>query len=164
MSVMLLLKLVHVLIAFWFIGGLVGRTVVLRQAAAATDVRTVDTLVDLAGRFERWMIQPGSLVVLAAGVLTAWMQGRPLLGFIQGASGNWLLLTLVLYLSIVPLIIWVFVPRGRRFAQALGEARALGTVTLDLRDAFGDRVVAAAHAYEWLILVVIVALMITKPF
>ena len=164
MSLAVFLKLLHVLVAVWFISGLISRWVALHRAARAEDVRTTYELSEVAGIFERWMVIPGSLVVLVLGLLTAWAQGWPILGFLQGASINWLLASLVLYLSTVPLIPWVFLPRGRRFGAALDAARAQGRVTPDLRAAFADRGVAAAHWYELLVVVVVLVLMVTKPF
>ena len=77
---------------------------------------------------------------------------------------NWLLVSLVLYLTLAPLIVWVFLPRGRAFDRALQEAPAQGRVTPALATAFADPVVAAAHAWELLVIGLVIALMVTKPF
>jgi hypothetical protein len=77
---------------------------------------------------------------------------------------NWLLVSLVLYLSLVPLIVGVFLPRGRVFDRVLQDARAQGRVTPALAVAFADPVVAAAHAWELLVIGLVIALMVTKPF
>jgi hypothetical protein len=163
-SLVVLVKLLHVLVGIWFISGLLGRWIVLARAAEASDVETAFALSEAAGVFERVMVIPGSMVVLALGVLTAWMQGQPVLGFLQGASTNWLFASLVLFLSSIPLIPLVFVPRGRRFAQALDAARGQRVVTADLTAAFRDPVVFIAHVYELLVMLVILVLMVTKPF
>jgi uncharacterized membrane protein len=164
MLLALLLKLLHVLTSISFISGLLGRWVALGQAARSDNIRTTRALTDLAGRFERTMVIPGSLILLATGLLTAWAQKQPLLGFLQDASTNWLLVSLVLYLSTIPLIPWVFLPRGRRFVQALDQASTREEVTPELQAAFADRAVAAAHVYELLNVCVILILMVTKPF
>jgi hypothetical protein len=157
-------KLVHVLVGIWFISGLLGRWIVLSRAAAATEVETAFELSETAGQFERLMMIPGSMLVLALGLVTAWLQGQPVLGFLQGASTNWLLASLVLFVASIPLIPLVFLPRGQRFALALEDARARGAVTPELTAAFHDRVVFAAHVYELLMVLAIVVLMVTKPF
>jgi hypothetical protein len=72
--------------------------------------------------------------------------------------------SLLLYLSIIPVIPLVFLPRGRVFAAALSEATAEGRVTDRLTAAFHDRVVFAAHVYEIVAIVGVFILMITKPF
>jgi hypothetical protein len=110
------------------------------------------------------MVRPGSLLLLAGGLITAWAEGWPVFGFLQGGGANWVLVSLVLYLSTVPLIIGVFIPRGRVFEAALEEAAAQGSVTPRLTTAFADRAVAAAHGYEWLMIALIITLMVLKPF
>ena len=77
---------------------------------------------------------------------------------------NWILVSLILYLSLVPLILWVFLPRGRKFERALESALAEGRVTADLTSAFADSVVAARHAWELIVIVLLIVLMVTKPF
>jgi hypothetical protein len=164
LSLIVLMKLLHVLSAIWFISGLLGRWIVLSRAAEAKEIDTAFALSETAGQFERLMVVPGSMIVLGLGLLTAWMQGQPVLGFLQGASTNWLLVSLVLFVSSIPLIPLIFVPRGKHFAEALAASRAHGGITAELNAAFHDRVVFIAHVYELVIVVVIVILMVTKPF
>jgi hypothetical protein len=150
----------HVLIAFWFVAGLLGRDITLAKARTSTDVGLVAELAELAGRFERMMVRPGSIAVLVAGLLAAWSQHRPLAG-----TGNWwLLISLIVFLSGIPLIPLVFLPRGRVFERALREAQAGGTVTPALTAALRDPAVQAARTYELVTLLVIITLMVTKPF
>ena len=72
--------LLHVAVAFWFVAGLLGRNITMAKARTATDIGTLEELVDLSGRFERLMVIPGSFAVLVAGLLAAWAQGQPLAG------------------------------------------------------------------------------------
>jgi uncharacterized membrane protein len=160
----LFMKFLHVVTAFWFISGLVGRTVTMWQASSTTDMHMVTTLVRLAGYFERLMVIPGSLAVLGFGLVTAWLQRWPLLGTLQGSPSNWLLVSTLIYLTMIPLIALVFVPRGKIFGKALEEAVGQGKVTATLTAAFHDRTVGIAHVYEWVTTVVITFLMVTKPF
>jgi uncharacterized membrane protein len=163
MSLEGILKLIHVLSAFWFVAGLLGRAFALETARRAGNMPTVQTLVQLAGRFEFLMVRPGSLLLLAGGMVTAWVEGWAILGFLQGGASNWVLVSLVLYLSTLPLILVVFLPRGRVFEAALQEAVAQGGVTPRLTAAFADPAVAAAHNYEWIIVAIIIVLMVLKP-
>jgi len=164
LSLVILMKLLHVLTGIWFISGLLGRWIALDHAAKATDVQNVTTLVGLGGRFERLMVIPGSMAVLPFGFVVAGLQGQPVLGFLQGAGSNWLLVSIVLYLSAIPLIPLIFLPRGKRFEAALADAQTRGEVTPALKAAFEDRVVFAAHVYELLMVLVVTTLMVTKPF
>jgi hypothetical protein len=161
MSVLIVL---HVLAAFMLVGGLVGRNVVLWQAARASEVHAAGTLVGAAGLFERFMVIPGSFAVLAFGLLAAWARGIPPLGFLQGAPTNWLLISLLLYLSLMALIPTVFIPRGKVFDASLHEALAQGQVTPTLRAAFADRTVGAARLYELVVVGVVIVLMVARPF
>jgi uncharacterized membrane protein len=160
----LLIKFLHIAAAIWFISGLLGRTITQWQASRSTDIKTVATLMHLSSYFENWMVRPGSIVVLGFGLLTAWAGRWSVLGALEGIPSNWLLVSTVLYLSAVPIIPLVFIPRGKVFASALEQSLSLGTVTADLRAAFADRVVRAAHGYELAVILVVTLLMVLKPF
>ena len=97
-------------------------------------------LARAAAPFETLVIA-GSLVVFILGILTAWAEGLPLLGPFVGAGTNWLFVSLVLFLSVLPLVPLVFLPRGRVFEAALEEAETAGVVTDRLRAAWSDPVV-----------------------
>jgi hypothetical protein len=58
----------------------------------------------------------------------------------------------------------VFLPRGKVFEAALEDATAKGTMTPELQRAFADPVVAFARNAELVAVVVIIALMVAKPF
>jgi hypothetical protein len=67
-------------------------------------------------------------------------------------------------LTIIPVIRFVFLPRGRVFEAALKDAVARGQVTPELISAFRDPLVRAGHVYELAVIAVIYALMVLKPF
>jgi uncharacterized membrane protein len=92
------------------------------------------------------------------------VEGIPILGFLQGAHTNWVLVSLVLFLGIFAAVPMVFIPRGKVFGAALNEAMASGTVTERLTIAMRDPVVRAAHVYEVVAILVIIWLMVAKPF
>jgi hypothetical protein len=68
----------------------------LAQAERASDILRMRSLLALGEQFERLMVIPASITVLLFGLLTAWVQGVPLLGFVQEARSNGLLLSLLL--------------------------------------------------------------------
>ena len=110
------------------------------------------------------MVIPGNFAVIVFGVILGLIIKAPILGFLQGASRNWLLvsnLLLVIGLFSVPLI---FLPRGKKFDLVLNDALAKGQMTPELRAHLNDPVVRIAHGYELVSMVVIVFLMVFKPF
>lgn len=163
MSLTITFKLIHVLVAFWFVGGILGRTFTQQAAARAADVKSVQLLMRLNEFFEKRIVIPGSLLVLLAGIVTAVLGSWSMFGFLEGARTNWLLVALALFLSNIPLIPFVYNPRGKNFDRALENAAAKSEITPELRAAFHDPVVATAHGYEIITIVIIIALMVMKP-
>ncbi len=164
MNIGIVMKLFHVMAAIWFISGLLGRNIVLAQARRTNDVHVLKPLMQLASLFDNLMVIRGSQVVLVLGLITAWLEGYPLLGFVQGAGSNWVLVSLLLFLSTIPLIILVFIPRGKVFERALKAALSQGVITSDLTLALSDKAVSAAHTYELVVVDLILILMVLKPF
>ena len=152
--------LLHVAVAFWFVAGLLGRNVTMARARSANDLSTLVELVDLSGRFERLMVIPGSFGVLVLGLLAAWAEGQPP----AGSDDWWMLTSLILFVGLGVLVPTVFLPRGKVFEGALEQARQRGEVTPELRTALRDPAVRNARAAEIVVVAVIVALMVTKPF
>jgi hypothetical protein len=159
-----LLVVLHVLSVFWLLAGIIGRDVVIARAARASAIEEVRMLLGVSHVFEAYMVRPATTVVLVVGLLAAWARGWPILGFLQGGASNWVLVSLLIFLSIIPVIVFVFVPRGRVFRRALDDAIASNQVTPELKAAFGDRAVAAARTYEMGMVVVITILMVMRPF
>jgi uncharacterized membrane protein len=155
----LLLKLAHVALAMVLVAGMLGRWLTLRRAERADDVETAARFAEAAHPFER-MVVLSSMLILPAGLLTAWAQGYAWLGLTTG----WMLVSTLIYVAASALVPTVFLPRGRAFEAALADARAGGSVTPALREAFADPAVRAARGFELGGIAVIVALMVLKPF
>lgn len=156
----LALRILHVGSAALLVAGIIGRDVLLGRASRQREIDVIGELVRRAGRFEALLVRPGSFVIAMAGVAMMVVQGRPLL-----APGSyWLTLSIVLFLTSIPMIAFVFVPRGRRFEAALADSQRRGMPTPELVAAFGDGAVAAARRFELAIIAAIAFLMIVKPF
>jgi len=155
--------LAHALLGILFVVGLVGRWIVLGMAERAARLDTMTTLATAAAPFERLVIVTSSLV-LVFGLGAAWLQGRSVLGPLTGGTVDWLFVAVVLYLSNLPLVPLVFLPRGKVFGAALEEASTQGEVTPALRAAWSDPVVRGAHWYELGTTTIILILMLSKPF
>ncbi len=164
MNFALILKLIHILTAIWMIAGLIGRAVTLDKAGKSKDIREVTSLLGLSEIFERRMVIPGSAAVLIVGLVTALAAGWPILGFLQGGASNWVLVSFVLFLTIMPVIRFIFVPRGKVFEAAYKDSVLKERITPELDASFRDPVVRAAHLYEGAVVAIIIALMVLKPF
>jgi uncharacterized membrane protein len=156
--------LFHIISAFALIAGLVGRELARAYARRQENIESFAALIGLSRWFELWLANHGSHAVLIFGLLAAWTRGWPILGILQGSPVNWVLASLLLYLSFIPLVFLVFIPRGKKFRQALAEARSGGIVTPALVAQLDDPVVRAAHLYEAVGVVIIIYLMVMKPF
>ena len=153
-----LLKLLHIALAMALVTGVVGRWLLLGAAQRSETMDRTEALLDASDPFEM-TVRVSSILVVVAGLLTAWAQGYPWLGLTTG----WMLAALILSFGIAALVPTIFLPKGRRFAAALDEARSAGQVTPELRAAFVDPTVRAAHVAELSALGAIVALMVLKP-
>lgn len=165
MNLYLIMKLLHVLTAFWFISGVIGRDFAFWRAGQATNVQAVHALLQISDFFERYAVIPVSTAVFLFGLIITLLQRWPLFGFLQGSSINWLLISFLLFLGISlaigPLKL---VPRRKQRTQALQEAMTQGTITPELTAALNDKVVTRFRTVELIILVIIIILMVTKPF
>ncbi len=158
------IKFLHIITAMMFVGGIFGRQLVRVYAKKTDDIHIFAALSHAAGRLENLMIIPGNLAVIVLGVILALESGYPILGVLQGAAQNWLLVSNILLVIGLVLVPAVFIPRGKKFAVILEAALAREEMTPELRAALEDGVVKLAHRYEEVSLVLVVALMVLKPF
>jgi uncharacterized membrane protein len=165
MNLYVIMKLLHVLTAFWFISGVIGRDFAFWRAGKATNVQAVQALLQISDFFERYAVIPISMAVFLFGLIITLLQRWPLFGFMQGSPVNWLLVSFLLFLGI-PLAIGPLklVPRRKQRTRALDEALRQGTITSQLTAALNDKVVVQFRKVELIILVIIIILMVTKPF
>lgn len=158
------IKLLHIIAAMMLVGGLFGRQLVRAYAKKTDNVQIFVALSQAAGRIENLMVIPGNIAVIVLGVPLAVITGYPLVGFLQGAAQNWLLVANILLIIILVLVPTVLIPRGKKFGVILAAALAKGEITLELRAAMDDWVVKLAHRYEEISLIIVLALMVLKPF
>lgn len=164
MNVYLVIRFLHIVSAIAFIGGVFARQIIRSIAEKSTDIEQFAVLSQAAGRIENYMVIPGSLAVVVFGVPLALIRGIPMFGFLQGASQNWLLASNLILVAGILLVPFVYLPKGRLFDKFLAEARLRGEMTPDLQAAIQDRTVRFAHAFEMIMVSVIVVLMVFKPF
>ena len=165
MNLYILMKLFHVLAAFWMISGVVGRDFAFWWAGRAKDVQSARALLQISEFFERYAVIPISVAVLVFGLIVTWLQRWPLFGFLQGSPKNWLLVSFLLFVGLSAFIGPLgLVTRRKERTRAMEESLSQGTMTLRLMAALNDKVVNRFRTVEIVILLVIIVLMVTKPF
>ena len=153
------MKFLHVVSAVAMVAGLIARDLVLGRARRSKDLGQVELLLQISNPFEK-MVVYGSVSVLVFGIVTMLAQGRPLFQ----AGNYWLPTSIALFATTLAFVPTVFIPRGKRFERSLEEARQSGEVTAELEQAFADGAVAFARNYEFVVIGLIFALMVLKPF
>ena len=106
------------------------------------------------------MVVYGSVSVFGFGIVTMLVQSQPLFQ----AGNYWLPTSIALFATTLALVPTVFLPRAKRFERSLEEARQGGEVTAELEQAFADGAVAFARNYEFVVVGLVFALMVLKPF
>jgi len=107
---------------------------------------------------------PGGNFVLAFGVILALMLKWPIFGFLQGASQNWLLVSNILLILTTVLVGAVFIPYNKKLESIIQTALAEGQFTPELTAALNNQTNQMAHYAEEVIVIIVAALMVLKPF
>ncbi len=164
MSLGLIFKLFHVLAAFALVGGDIGRTFALQRAKQSKDVKVVSEMMQVFMFATTKVVSPAGALVFLLGLITAWLEGWPILGSLQGGQVNWVFTALLLNLLIIVLVIVVLAPRGKIIGQAIGAAMGKGEVTSELTAALNDKVLNYGLRSEFALIGLIIILMVLKPF
>jgi predicted integral membrane protein DUF2269 len=157
----ILMVVVHVLTVFLLVGGIVGRDVTHWQAARTNDLSRLRHYIDLAHSFEM-LVRVMTGWVFVAGLGAAWARSWPILGLHHGP--HWVLAAILIYLTIIPWIVFVFVPSGKAFRAVLADAILKNDVTPALKASLADPKTNAGRLYELAMIVVLTWLMIARPF
>ena len=160
----LIIRFLHIVSAIVFIGGVFARQLLRSFAEKTDDVRNFVALNQAVGRIETFMVMPGNLGVILFGVILALITGTPILGFLQGASKNWLLVTIILLVFGVLTVPVIFVQRGKQFDLVLKDALAKGQMTAQLRAELDNKTIRFMYLTQIVLPMVIVVLMVFKPF
>ena len=138
-----MLKTLHVLGAIFLLGGVTTHALLRPMAARAADVAQV-ALYEFAWRVQLATVYVGSALVLITGLLL-WI------GRFKLFTG-WLLLGVLLFVAAMGLDGAFLAPNLRRARSAEGELRAVAGAALTVQ------------LVAWLLLVVVVFLMVARPF
>jgi len=166
MNLALILKLLHILAAFALVGGEVGRTIAMQRARQATDIKVVAEMLKIFTFLTTRFVSTGGMLTVLLGLITAGAQGGLvlILGFLMGGTINWVLAALLLYVVIMAIVALVSAPRGKALGQALGAAMGQGQITPELTAALNNQAMRAAGTTTQILMLVIVILMVLKPF
>lgn len=138
-----MLKTLHVLGAIFLLGGVTTHALLRPMAARAADV-VQQALYQFAWRVQLAMVYVGSALVLLTGLLL-WI------GRFKLFTG-WLVLGVLLFVAAMGLDGAFLAPNLRRARSAEGELRAVAGAALTVQ------------LVAWLLLVVVVFLMVARPF
>lgn len=143
--------LVHVGAAFLFVGGYIATNALTELARRSTDEPTLRSAIGFSGWFDRRLLIPFSVIAAIAGLVLV-----PLRGYAWTAP--WIVASVVLYVVVVAVGIFVWGPRGGRVEEALAAGRAdeVRELLREPRFVFLSRV-------ENTMVAVIVGLMILRP-
>ena len=160
----LIIKYLHIMAVTITIGGMFARQLVRGFAKKSGDVKMVAGLTHVVVSIDRLMVIPWSNIMIVMGIILAVMLKWPVFGFLQGAPQNWLLVSNILLVIMLVLIPTVFIPHNKKVESILQSALAEGQVTSELSAALNDQKNIFAHHAEEIIVLVVAALMVLKPF
>ncbi|HKB28661.1 MAG TPA: hypothetical protein VKC59_06525, partial [Candidatus Limnocylindrales bacterium] len=83
---------------------------------------------------------------------------------LQGATVDWMFVSVLLMLPIFGFLVLVYPRFGRRLGAALKVADGEGRITPEVTVAWADPVYRLARRYELVAVIAVLALMISKPF
>ena len=155
-------KLLHLISVLALVAGLIGRNVTFRMAQRSQDLSALAALLFASLAFERWLVIPGSMLVLLTGGIAAWMGNWHFIS--SDRQPTWLLVASIVYLSLIPVIAVVLAPRRARREAALADAVTANRISSELTASLNDPAVKWARLYEGLVVAIVLVLMVLKPF
>ena len=151
-DVFLLVRSLHIMAAFLYMGGLAGYVGMRLASAKASNLEAVKSLLGSMYRFERYMLMPGGALLVIFGLLTAWQEHWP----------HFALMGIGLLLLALPFVA-VSGPRAAKLQAALAEATQAGTLTDRLRAAMRDKVFFVCELVTVVLVLLILLVMLFKP-
>lgn len=161
MSWYLVLKLVHIACVIIMLSGVIGRGLIRLRISQITSMQVLQEIMILVGRFDDLLVIRGAQATLASGILVGLVGGWP---YVVAGHPTWIFASLVLFVSTIPLALLVFVPRGKAFGKVFQVAVAEQRITPELQAALADPAVRLATIYESAVFVIVLYLMVIKPF
>lgn len=146
------------------VGGVLARQMVRSRLRRTNDRAAFAELAAAVGLIDRRLVIPGSSLAVLVGIGLAWMTGAPFLGFLQGAERNWLLVANLLIIFGMLVVLRIFLPVRRQVETWLEQSAPGDPVPDRLLEVLNNRKLQSAYLLEAVSLLVVVALMVFKPF
>lgn len=151
------LLFLHLLSVLWFVAGVAITASVLARGARSPDISVIAFALDLASTAQRVFVIPGLLLLGLTGALTfAALPNR-------GASG-WVIPSIILTLLVLLVDVLYLQPHLAEAAQTARKARAEAKLTPRLAMLLHDRRRSIASHGMALLVIVILVLMVFRPF
>ena len=158
-----LLRLAHAVAGVTFVAGLIGFWIVRGMASRADSLATMQLLLRTAVPFAR-MLSISGITLTLFGLATAVSTGRPIFGPLQGGRVDWMFASTLLMLPIFAFLTVIYPRFGRRLRTALAGAEPEGRVTPEIVAAWADPSYRFARRYDLVAALVVLILMLAKPF
>jgi len=147
----------HILAAFWLVGGAFGSTVARAQARRAASVAERAAAFRIARRMTNVFTIPGWILVALLGVGAMHPRG-------WSFSFGWIQVSLVLWAVFLGLSLFVVRPWLGRVVAACEASVASGKPTAELEKALSATALRILAEFDALGVVVITLMMVFKPF
>jgi hypothetical protein len=157
------LRLAHALAGIAFASGIVGMWIVHGAAERADSIASMRLLIRSARPFGR-LAEVGGIGVAILGIATAFVLGRPIFGPLTGGRLDWMFVSNVILLPLIAFLAVVYPRFATRLRAALDAAGETGAVPAGVTAAWADPAYRFARRYELVSVVIVLALMIGKPF
>lgn len=158
-----LLRFGHALAGVTFMAEIVGNWIVIGFARRAESLEMMRLLLRTAAPFGL-LVTGGGITLSVLGVAAAVALGHPLFGPLQGGRIDWMFVSNLLMLPIFGFLISIYPRVGRLISVALRDAEVRGGLTPELAVAWADTRLRVARTYEFVATVVVLGLMIARPF
>ena len=158
------IKYLHILAVAITVGGMFARQVIRGLAARSANIDAVATFTHAALPHRPAAGHPLEHGHPRGGRHPGPLLKWPILGFLQGASQNWLLVSNLLLVVMLALIPVFFVPHNKKVEALIQTAVNENRLTAELEAALKDSTNAFAHYAEEAIILIIALLMVLKPF
>ena len=153
-----LLTFLHIASVIWFVGGVFfiqGQAILRARSDHLVVIAAAQRSIIVADRI---FIEPGSFLVPLFGLANAISQGRNLL------EVSWLSTAIILFIvAVIPGVAY-HIPASRRITRLLQAAEQQGMVTPELQAAVRSPALMWVGYFQILLFVIILALMVFKPF